>query len=63
MPGYSATPAASGYRKRRVRIDMLIVQRKMAAVRYGKLVHRVQVPVFADIFEGAPGGELYATSF
>ena len=28
---------------------MLIVQRKMAAVRWGKRVYRVQVPVFADI--------------
>ena len=55
MPGYSATPGASGYRKRRIGIDMSIVQRKIAALRYGKLVCQVQVPLFADIFEGSPG--------
>jgi len=33
MPGYSAMPAASGYRKRLTGIDMLIVRSKMATVR------------------------------
>ena len=53
MPGYSATPAASDYRKRRIGIDIFIVQRKISTVRYGKLVYRVQVPVFADCRGGA----------
>jgi hypothetical protein len=33
MPGYSATPAASGYRERLTGIDTLIVPRKMTALR------------------------------
>ena len=33
IPGYSATLATSGYRKRLTGIDTLIVPRKMAAAR------------------------------
>jgi len=62
MPGYSATPAASGYRKRLIGIDMLFVQRKWRLYRRGNKFTECRFQ-YSPTFLRALRGELYATYF